>query len=62
MDNELFIQAMHAYGRTKALELRIAAPELTDTEIIDQELFVPHWKEGPQIKDAPLQYERWEQV
>ena len=53
---------MHAYGRTKALELRIAAPELTDTEIIDQELFVPHWKEGPQIKDAPLQYERWEQV
>lgn len=48
---------MYAYGRTKALELRIAAPELTDTEIIDQEFFVPHWKEGPQVKDAPLQYE-----
>ena len=48
---------MYAYGRTKALELRVTAPELTDTEIIDQELFVPHWKEGPQVKDAPLQYE-----
>ena len=48
---------MYNYGREKALELRAEAPGLTDTEIIDQELFIPHWKEGLQIKDAPIQYE-----
>lgn len=57
MDITILNEAMYNYGREKALELREDAPNLTDTEIIDQELFIPHWKEGLQIKDAPLQYE-----
>ena len=57
MDSELFVQAMYAYGRSKALELRAAAPELTDTEVIDQELFIPTWKEGVHTIGDPLQYE-----
>lgn len=48
MDNDILIAAMYAYGRSKALELRAEAPELTDTEVIDQELFIPTWREGPQ--------------
>lgn len=57
LDNNILTAAAYNYGREKALELRAEAPELTDTEIIDQELFIPTWKEGPQVKDAPLQYE-----
>lgn len=57
MDNEILNEAMYNYGREKALELRAEAPELTDTEIIDQELFIPTWHEGVQILDAPIQYE-----
>ena len=57
MDGELFIQAMYVYGRSKALELREIASELTDTEIIDQELFIPTWHEGQQILNAVVQYE-----
>ena len=48
---------MYNYGRTKALELREAAPELTDTEVIDQEVFIPTWKEGIHTAGDPLQYE-----
>lgn len=47
---------MYNYGRERALELREEAPTLTDTELIDQELFIPHWKEGPQVLGAPIQY------
>lgn len=57
MDNITLNEAMYNYGREKALELRAEASILTDTEIIDQELFIPHWKEGLQIKDAPVQYD-----
>ena len=57
MDNTILNEAMYHYGREKALELRADAPELTDTEIIDQELFIPTWHEGIQILDAPVQYE-----
>lgn len=53
-DNNLLELAMYTYGRTKALELRAAAPNMTDTEIIDQELFVPAWREGPQEAGAPV--------
>lgn len=53
----MFIEAMYNYGRTKALELREAAPELTDTEVIDQEVFIPTWKEGVHTIGDPLQYE-----
>ena len=56
MDNNIFVEAMYNYGREKALELREAAPELTDTEVIDQEVFIPTWHEGPQIANAPTQY------
>lgn len=48
---------MYNYGREKALELRAEASTLTDTEIIDREDFIPHWHEGVQILDAPIQYE-----
>ena len=48
---------MYNYGRERALELREEAPTLTDTELIDQELFIPHWKEGLQVLNAPVQYE-----
>lgn len=57
MDREMFIEAAYNYGRTKALELRAAAAELTDTEVIEQELFIPTWREGPQVAGAPVQYE-----
>lgn len=56
MDN-ILIEAMYAYGRSKALELREEAPELTDTEVIEQETFIPTWREGPQIFEAPVKYE-----
>ena len=57
MDSELLRAAMYAYGRSKALELRAAAPELTDTEVIDQETFIPTWKDGVHTIGDPLQYE-----
>lgn len=56
LDRDMLVQALYDYGRAKALELRAAAPEMTDTEVIDQELFIPAWKEGPQVKDAPTSY------
>ena len=48
---------MYNYGREKALELRANASQLTDTEIIDQELFIPTWREGQQVLNAVVQYE-----
>ena len=57
MDRDLFVAAMYAYGRNKALDLRDEAPELTDTEVIEQETFIPTWREGPQIFEAPVKYE-----
>ena len=57
MDRDLLIQAMYAYGRNKALDLRDEAPELTDTEVIEQELFIPTWREGPQVAGAPVKDE-----
>lgn len=57
MDSELLIQAMYAYGRSKALELRENAPQLTDTEIIEQETFIPTWREGPQVLNAVVRHE-----
>lgn len=57
MDRDVFIEAAYNYGRTKALELRAAAPELTDTQVIDQELFIPTWKEGRQTVGNPVRYE-----
>lgn len=57
MDSGILRAAMYAYGRSKALELREAAPELTDTEVIDAELFIPTWRKGPQVAGAPVQYE-----
>lgn len=57
MANDLLNEAMYNYGRKKALELREEALTLTDSEIIGQDVFIPHWKEGPQVLNAPLQYE-----
>ena len=56
MDSGILRAAMYAYGRTKAQELRANAPDMTDTEVIDQELFIPDWREGPQVAGAPVQY------
>lgn len=55
--SNIFIDAMYNYGREKALELREDAPNLTDTEIIDQEDFVPNWHEGLQILNAVVKFE-----
>ena len=57
LDSQVLIEAMYNYGRQKALELRAVAPELTDTEVIEQELFIPTWHEGQQILDAVVKYE-----
>lgn len=54
MDNTIMNEAMYAYGRSKALELREAAPELTDTEVIDAELFIPTWREGVHEAGSPV--------
>ena len=54
MDREVLNAAMYAYGRSKALELREAAPELTDTEVIDAELFIPTWREGVHEAGSPV--------
>ena len=48
---------MYNYGREKALELREEAPTLSDSDLINRETFIPTWREGPQILDAPIQYE-----
>lgn len=52
IDPSIFLSAMREYGRTRALALREAAPNLTDTEIIERELFIPEWKEGAYIAGA----------
>lgn len=57
LDSQTLSNAMYNYGREKALELRADAPNLTDTEIIDQELFVPTWREGYQPLNAIIKYE-----
>lgn len=54
MDSTILNAAMYAYGRSKALELREAAPELTDTEVIDAELFIPTWREGVHEAGSPV--------
>ena len=57
LDSDILIQAAYNYGREKALELREEAPTLTDTEVIDQELFIPTWHEGFQPLGAVVQFE-----
>lgn len=57
MDSTVLTEAMYEYGREKALELRVAAPELSGTELIEQETFIPTWREGPQVAGAPVSYE-----
>ncbi len=54
MDSTILAEAMYAYGRSKALELRAEAPELTDTEVIEQELFIPTWREGVHEAGSPV--------
>lgn len=54
---EYIKEAMRLYGWTKARELRAAAATMTDTEIIDQEDFIPVWVPGPWAAGAPVQYE-----
>ena len=56
MNKEYLIEALRLYGRTKAQELRNKAPNMTDTEIINDEDFIPIWKPGPQILGAPVQF------
>jgi hypothetical protein len=47
---------MRLYGWTKARELRAEAPSLTDTELMDQDDFIPVWKPGPWALGAPCQH------
>ena len=56
MNREQRIEAAYNYGREQALALRTQAPELTDTEVIDKEAFIPAWREGVQVLGAPVAY------
>ena len=53
---------MYLYGRTKAGELREAAPSLSDTEVIDRELFIPEWRPGPQTAGSVVRRSAADQV
>lgn len=50
-------EAMRLYGWTKARELRAEAHSLTDTELMDQDDFIPVWHPGAWGLGAPCQHE-----
>lgn len=52
MNSSDLITGMYEYGRNKALELRENASGMTDTEVIDQESFIPEWRAGIQVLNA----------
>ena len=62
MDLSMLYEAMHDFGRNKALALREDAPNLTDTEIIEQERFIPEWKAGVQVLNALVRRTKIDQV
>ena len=47
-NKELVRQTLMELGRQKAISLRekVVAKEITDTELIDQEDFIPNWKQA----------------
>lgn len=62
MLNQDIIDAMYEYGRQQALSLREKAKDLTDTEVIDQERFIPEWKAGVQVLNALVKRSNIDQV
>lgn len=54
MTNKDLVAGMFDYGQTKARELRTKAPSMADTEIIDNESFIPEWRPGLQKAGAPV--------
>ena len=53
---------MYQYGRNKALAIREEAPSLTDTQVIEQETFVPEWRPGVQPAGAVVRRSRLDQA
>ena len=62
MDKQHLIEGMYQYGRNQALALREEAPQLTDTQVIDRESFIPEWKPGVQVLNAVVQRSSINQV
>ena len=62
MDKQHLIEGMYQYGRSQALALREEAPQLTDTQVIDRESFIPEWKPGVQVLNAVVQRSSINQV
>ncbi len=50
-------KAGYLLGQQKARELRAAAPTMTDTEVLDNEQYIPEWRAGKQKIGAPVMYE-----
>lgn len=57
MTNDELRQAGYLLGQQKARELRDAAPTMTDTEVLDNEQYIPEWRAGKQKAGAPVMYE-----
>ena len=56
------LEAMYAFGKMQARALRINAPNMSDTEVVDVEIFIPEWKPGVQIANAPVRRPEIDQV
>jgi hypothetical protein len=50
-------EAGYLLGQQKARELRAAAPNMTDTEVLDNEQYIPEWRAGKQKIGAPVMFE-----
>lgn len=54
MTNNDLVAGMYAYGQEQARALRTNAPEMTDTDVMEQEVFIPEWRAGIQKAGAPV--------
>ena len=55
-DKEYVLTTMRRYGRLAAEDLRARAPEMTGTEIIAEEEFIPDFDSTRQYRDYPVGY------
>lgn len=49
--------AGYLLGQQKARALRAAAPTMTNTEVLDNEQYIPEWRAGKQKIGAPVMFE-----
>lgn len=54
MNSNDLTAGMYAYGQEQARELRTNAPNMTDTEVMDNEAYIPEWRAGAQKAGAPV--------